>query len=121
MLVEDAGRGNERREIWDQADHLRAQLVDGHRSPTLIIVPPHPDALTRLLGRDEAGEDRLFRMGGGDRQDVRQDALKPRHLPFGAFGKHPLHIDAEMNRGLSGRAVAQCIALGHGLIPENQL
>ena len=53
MLVEYAGRGHERREIWDQADHLRAQLLDRHRSPTLIIATPHPHTLTRPLGGDE--------------------------------------------------------------------
>ena len=37
--------------------------------------------------------------------DVRQDALKPGHLPFGPLSKHPLHVNAEVNRGLAWRAV----------------
>src|SRR5438046_569995 len=46
-------------------------------------------------------------------ETIRQHAREPRHFPFGAFGKHPLHVDAEMNRGLSEYAVAQLIAFGH--------
>jgi hypothetical protein len=42
---------------------------------------------------------------GGYRNNVRQDTLKPGHLPFRALGKHPLHIDAKMNRDLAGRTV----------------
>jgi hypothetical protein len=33
------------------------------------------------------------------------------HLPFGALGKHSLHINAEMNCSLSGRAAAQFVVL----------
>ena len=47
--------------------------------------------LTGLVGRDEAGEDRLFRVDGSDGQDIRQDAIKPGHLPFGALGKNSLY------------------------------
>lgn len=121
MFVEGAGRGHVVGEIGDQADHLRTQLVYGHRVPPFIVMTPHADALTGTTRRDEAGEDRFLRMGGSDRQDVGQDPLQPRHSPLGAFGKHPLHVHAEMNRRLPGRAVAQLIILRHGYLPESQL
>jgi hypothetical protein len=68
-------------------------------------MPPHADAVSGLLGGDKAGKDGPLGVCGGYRDNVRQDALKPGHLQFRAFGKHPLHIDAKMNRAVAGRAV----------------
>jgi uncharacterized caspase-like protein len=53
----------------------------------------------------------VFSGWGRNRQDVRQDAFQPGHFPLCAFGKNPLHVDAEVNSGLSGRAVAQFVIL----------
>src|SRR3954463_15115665 len=71
--------------------------------------------------RDEAGEDRPFRMGCGDGDDIRHDAREPRHLPVSALGKHSLHIDADMNRGFSGRSITKLVVLRHGFILKSQL
>src|SRR5687768_12767219 len=68
-------------------------------------MPPHPNAVSGLLGRNKAGENGSLRMSGRDRDDVRQHPLKPGHLPFGAFGKHSLHIDADMHCALTRRTV----------------
>src|SRR4051812_9058092 len=87
----------------------------GHGTPPFIIVLPHADTLAGLPCGDEPGEDRAFGMRGDDRNDVWQNALKPRHLPIGPLSKHPLHVDAEMNCGLGWGAVAQLVILGHGL------
>ena len=50
VFVEGAGRGNELREVRDQPDHFRAELVDGHGAPSLVIMPPHADALAGPSG-----------------------------------------------------------------------
>jgi hypothetical protein len=81
MLVKSPGRWNELREISDKADHFRPQLVDGHRSPALVIVPPHTDALARLAGENEAGEDRPFGMSGCDGRDIRHAMASSNSVP----------------------------------------
>jgi hypothetical protein len=56
---------------------------------------------TFFRGLHEAGENGSLRTSARDCDDIRQDSLKPGHLPFGVFGKYPLHINAEMNGALS--------------------
>ena len=70
VLLENAGGRDIARQFRDKADHFRAQLIDGHRSPTRIVMPPHAHTLTGLLSRDEAGEDRFFGIGGRDRHGI---------------------------------------------------
>jgi hypothetical protein len=84
MLVKNSGWWNELREFWDKPDHFRPELVDGHRSPALVIMPPHPDAVARFCGRDEARKNGSLRMSGRDGNDIWQHARQPRHFPFGA-------------------------------------
>src|SRR5689334_13823085 len=45
MLIEDFGGRNKRRKVWDEANHVGADLIDGHRRPALIVLPPHADAM----------------------------------------------------------------------------
>ena len=67
-------------------------------TPSLVIMPPHADALARLSGGYEARKNGSFRVRRRDRDDVRQHSLEPRHFPFRSFGEHPLHIDAKVDR-----------------------
>jgi hypothetical protein len=48
VLVEGAGRRNEAGEVRYEVDYIQTEPVDGHRSPALIVAPPHPDAFARL-------------------------------------------------------------------------
>ena len=121
VLVEDARGRDELREIRTRSIMSGAEPVDGHRTPALVIAPPHAGALAGLLRRNEAREDGPLGMGGRDRDDVRQDARQPRHRPIRASREHPLHVDAEMDRVLSGCPVAEFIVLCHGAVLKSQL
>jgi hypothetical protein len=110
VAIAESGRGGEVREVEggklrDEADHLGADPVNGHRRPPLIIMPPHADALAGLLRRDEPRKNGFLGSGCRDGNDVWQDARKPGHLPFCALAKHSLHINAKMNRAFARRAV----------------
>jgi hypothetical protein len=53
------------------------------------------------FGWNEPGAQRPFGGAAGDRDDVRQHAIEPRHEPLGTLCKQALHID----RNVQCRAV----------------
>ena len=63
MFVERPGRGHKLSEVRDETDHFGAKFVDGHRTPALVVMPPHAGAQARFPGGDESREDRSLRMG----------------------------------------------------------
>ncbi len=108
-FVEHPRRRHQTTERLHQVEKPQIHAARGELPPVLEIAPPGAGQFLRLGRRDEAREDRVFRMPFGDGGHDRQDAVHPGRVPGRLRREDVLHIDAEMECPLAERPPAECV------------
>jgi hypothetical protein len=96
-LVLHLGRWNERGEIRYKLDKLGIQVLPRHAGPATIIASPRAVRLICRVRWDETGKNRSGWIKLYKANNIRKHTRQPGSIPFRLFGKHTLHVDAEMN------------------------
>jgi hypothetical protein len=96
-LVKRAGGRDVSGEFGHDVDEPAIHVPKRHGLPFSVVIFPHPGCRVSTDWWNEAGEDSLVRIPGGDLDHCRGYARHPGDVPWRILRKHRLHVDAEVD------------------------
>ena len=96
-LINKTRRRNETAQGLYKIEQVGIDLTYRHLPPSFEVTPPSPLYFLRPPRRNEAREDSRIGMCLDKFYDDGEDPLHPRGVPRRPFGKHVLHVDAQMD------------------------